>query len=92
MSNHFHIYVYLEDEHLVSEEELYGKICRLYCKDTLAGIIDKWKRLKELAAPCRSDLPRLCRRGTGQTETLVVVIVAYTITARKSIVNLRAVI
>ena len=37
MSNHFHIYVYLEDEHPVSEEELYAKICRLYCKDTLAG-------------------------------------------------------
>ena len=54
MSNHFHIYVYLEDEHPVSEEELYAKICRLYCKDTLAGIIDKWERLKELAAQIAS--------------------------------------
>ena len=50
MSNHFHVYVYLEDEHPVGEEELYAKICRLYCKDTLAAITDKWERLKELAA------------------------------------------
>lgn len=63
MSNHFHIYVYLEGEHPVSEEELYGKICRLYCKDTLAGIIDKWERLKELAA--QSDVSI---RHAGLTE------------------------
>ena len=63
MSNHFHIYVYLEDEHPVSEEELYAKICRLYCKDTLAGIIDKWERLKELAAQTDVSI-----RHAGLTE------------------------
>ena len=50
MSNHFHIYVYLEDEHPVSEGALYDKICRLYCKDTLAEIMNKWEHLKKLAA------------------------------------------
>ena len=63
MSNHFHIYVYLEDEHPVSEDELYGKICRLYCKDTLAGIIDKWEHLKELAAQTDVSI-----RHAGLTE------------------------
>ena len=63
MSNHFHIYVYLEDEHPVSEEELYAKICRLYCKDTLAGIIDKWEHLKELAAQTDISI-----RHAGLTE------------------------
>ena len=63
MSNHFHIYVYLEDEHPVSEEELYAKICRLYCKDTLAAIIDKWERLKELAAQADVSI-----RHAGLTE------------------------
>ena len=63
MSNHFHVYVYLSDEHPVSEEELYGKICRLYCKDTLAGIIDKWERLKELAAQADVSV-----RDQGLTE------------------------
>ena len=63
MSNHFHIYVYLEDGHPVSEEELYGKICRLYCKETLAGVIDKWEHLKELAAQADVSI-----RHAGLTE------------------------
>ena len=49
MTNHFHIYIYMPEAHPVSEEELYLKICNLYCKDSLAEILGKWRRLKEEA-------------------------------------------
>ena len=43
--------------------ERYAKICRLYCKDTLAGIIDKWELLKGLAAQADVSI-----RHAGLTE------------------------
>ena len=47
MSNHIHVYVHLEEEHDVSEEELLAKIRRLYRGMRLEEVLKTWKTLKE---------------------------------------------
>lgn len=47
MSNHIHVYVFLEEEHEVGEEELLAKINRLYRGTRLKEVLREWKTLKE---------------------------------------------
>ena len=47
MSNHIHVYVFLEEEHEVGEEELLAKISRLYRGTRLKEVLKEWKTLKE---------------------------------------------
>ena len=47
MSNHIHVYIYLEEGHEVGEEELLAKINRLYRGTRLEEILKEWKTLKE---------------------------------------------
>ena len=49
MSNHVHVYIYLEDDHPVEEAELLDKIKRLYRGSRLADILQEWKVLKDAA-------------------------------------------
>ena len=47
MSNHIHVYVFLEEGHEVGEEELLAKINRLYRGTRLDEVLKEWKTLKE---------------------------------------------
>lgn len=46
MSNHIHIYIFLDDGHEVGEEELLTKISRLYRGARLREVMAEWKTLK----------------------------------------------
>ena len=47
MSNHIHVYVFLEEGHEVGEEELLAKINRLYRGTRLDEVLKEWKTLRE---------------------------------------------
>ena len=47
MSNHIHVYVFLEEGHEVGEGELLAKINRLYRGTRLDEVLKEWKTLRE---------------------------------------------
>ena len=47
MSNHVHVYIYLDEGHDVGEDELLMKINRLYRGTRLEDVLREWKTLKE---------------------------------------------
>ena len=49
MSNHIHVYVFLDEGHEVGEEELLAKINRLYRGTRLEEVMQEWKTLKATA-------------------------------------------
>ena len=49
MSNHIHVFIYLEEERELSEDEIFARVNALYLGSRLEGALGEWKSLKGAA-------------------------------------------
>ena len=53
MSNHIHVFIYLEEERELSEDEIFARVNALYLGSRLEGALGEWKALKGAADAAR---------------------------------------